>query len=89
MRCLYSTEIVEKIVLDYLNKKWWERGSKNVMKAHLHTGSRCWVSDTEHPNYLAGRKATKVIVCFSSNCSKKLDRCTDKIIFQCVILEWN
>jgi len=24
-------------------------------------GGRCWVSDTEHQNYRAGRRATKVI----------------------------
>jgi hypothetical protein len=30
------------------------------MKAFMFHGGRCWVSDTEHPNYQAGRRATKV-----------------------------
>ena len=54
-----TPELVEKIVIDYLEKKWRERESPNAMKAFMFTGGRCWVSDTEHPNYLAGRRATK------------------------------
>ena len=45
----------------YLNKKWAEGGSKNTMKASLSHGGRCWVSDTDHPNYIAGKKATKMV----------------------------
>ena len=45
----------------YLNKKWAEHGSKNVMKASLVHGGRCWVSDTDPPNYIAGKKATKMV----------------------------
>lgn len=46
-----TPEMVEKIVLDYLEKKWAERESPNSMKAFMFHGGRCWVSDTEHPNY--------------------------------------
>lgn len=31
------------------------------MKASLFHGGRCWVSDPDHPNYLAGRRATKTV----------------------------
>lgn len=57
-----SPEFVEKCVVDYLNKKWAERGSKNKMKAHqLGAGGKPWMSDPDHPNYLAGRNATKMV----------------------------
>eukprot|EP00094_Tigriopus_californicus_P004222 TCALIF_04069-PA protein Name:"Similar to CNDP2 Cytosolic non-specific dipeptidase (Bos taurus)" AED:0.10 eAED:0.10 QI:464/0.8/0.83/1/1/1/6/123/500 len=56
-----TPEEVEKIVVNYLNKKWAERGSKNVFKARMEHGGRCWVSDPNHPNYVAGRKATKMV----------------------------
>ena len=56
-----TPESVEKVVLDYLNKKWTERGSTNTMKASMFHGGRCWVSDPDHPNYLAGRRATKTV----------------------------
>ena len=49
-----TPEKVEEIVLKYLNKKWEERGSSNSMKAQMCHGGRAWVSDPEHPNYLAG-----------------------------------
>ena len=50
-----TPEKVEELVLKYLNKKWEERGSKNVMKASMPGGGgRAWVSDPDHPNYLAG-----------------------------------
>jgi nonspecific dipeptidase len=48
------------VVLDYLEKRWKERESPNTMKASMYHGGRCWVTDTEHPNYLAGKRATKV-----------------------------
>ena len=57
-----TPENVEKIVVKYLNKKWAERGSTNKMKAwQPGEGGKCFVSDTEHPNYLAGRRATKMV----------------------------
>lgn len=56
-----TPEGVEQCVVKYLNKKWAERGSPNKMKASLYHGGRCWMSDPDHPNYLAGRKATKMV----------------------------
>jgi nonspecific dipeptidase len=31
------------------------------MKAHMFHGGRCWLSDPDHPNYLAGSRATKMV----------------------------
>lgn len=56
-----TPEIVEKVVLDYINKKWKEHGSSNKLNASLYSGGRCWVSDVNHPNYVAGRRATKMV----------------------------
>jgi len=56
-----TPEFVEKCVVDYLNKKWAERGSKNKMKVYNIHGGRAWMSDPDHPNYLAGRRATKAV----------------------------
>ena len=56
-----TKEKVEKIVIDYLNKKWAERGSSNKMNAFLFHGGKCWLSDINHPNYVAGREAIKKV----------------------------
>ena len=57
-----TPEYVEKCVVDYLNKKWEQRGSKNKMKVYQQgSGGKPWTSDPDHPNYLAGRKATKMV----------------------------
>ena len=56
-----TPESVEKVVVKYLNKKWADRGSSNKMNASLFHGGRCWMSDPDHPNYLAGRRATKSV----------------------------
>ena len=52
---------MEKCVVDYLNKKWAERGSANRMEVSMGHGGRCWMSDPDQPNYLAGRKATQMV----------------------------
>ncbi|XP_017893586.1 cytosolic non-specific dipeptidase isoform X1 [Ceratina calcarata] len=46
-------------VTDYLNKKWAQRGSPNKMTVSMIHGGKPWTEDPDHPNYLAGRKATK------------------------------
>lgn len=51
-------ETVEKVV-SYMNKKWEERGSPNTMSVSMCHGGKAWTEDPDHPNYLAGRKATK------------------------------
>jgi len=56
-----TPEIVEKVVVDYCNKVWKTRMSTNKMTASLFHGGRCWLSDPDHPNYLAGSKATKMV----------------------------
>lgn len=56
-----TPEGVEKLVVDYVNKMWKERGSTNSMKASMFHGGRCWMADPDHPNYLAGRRATKMV----------------------------
>jgi len=57
-----TPEFVEKCVVDYLNKKWQQRGSKNKMTVYQHgSGGKPWTSDPDHPNYLAGRRATQMV----------------------------
>eukprot|EP00096_Caligus_rogercresseyi_P012498 TRINITY_DN524_c1_g1_i1.p1 TRINITY_DN524_c1_g1~~TRINITY_DN524_c1_g1_i1.p1 ORF type:complete len:474 (-),score=170.24 TRINITY_DN524_c1_g1_i1:147-1568(-) len=53
-----TPEIVEKVVVDYLNKQWAQRGSPNAFKAYMHHGGRCWISNPSSDNYTAGKKAT-------------------------------
>ena len=52
---------VEKVVVAYCNKVWKTRNSPNKMKASMFHGGRCWLSDPDHPNYLAGSRATKMV----------------------------
>lgn len=46
-------------VLEYLQKKFAELGSPNKMKVSMGHGAKAWVSDFNHPHYIAGRKAMK------------------------------
>lgn len=46
-------------VLDYLQQKFAELGSPNKLKVHMGHGAKAWVSDFNHPHYMAGRKAMK------------------------------
>lgn len=46
-------------VVDYLQKKFEELGSPNKMKVSMGHGAKAWVSDFNHPHYMAGRKAMK------------------------------
>lgn len=56
---------VEKIIQsflqveDYLNKKFAELRSPNKFKVYLGHGGKPWVSDFNHPHYMAGRRAMK------------------------------
>nr|CAD7396350.1 unnamed protein product [Timema poppensis] len=56
-----NPEKIGKLVIEYLNAKWEQRGSPNTMKATLRNAGRSWVSDPNNPNYLAGRKATQLV----------------------------
>lgn len=50
---------IEKYVVDYLQAQWKIRGSPNKMKAYMAHGGKPWTEDPNHPNYMAGRRATK------------------------------
>lgn len=46
-------------VTSYLTKKFAELHSPNKFKVYMGHGGKPWVSDFNHPHYLAGRKALK------------------------------
>ncbi|KAL8589235.1 Metallopeptidase M20 [Nucella lapillus] len=52
---------VEKHVTAYLEKVHKEGGSPNHIKVSMGHGGRPWVSDFNHPNYVAGRQAMKKV----------------------------
>lgn len=56
-----TPEGVEKTVVDYCNKVWATRNSPNKMVASMFHGGRCWLSDPDHPNYVAGSRATQMV----------------------------
>ena len=56
-----TPEDTEKKVVSYLNKKWSERGSPNAFRAFMEGGGRAWVSDHQHPNFEAGKRATRTV----------------------------
>ncbi|NXM33555.1 CNDP2 dipeptidase, partial [Oxyruncus cristatus] len=56
-----TPEEVTKHVKDYLNKKFAELQSPNKFKVYLGHGGKPWVSDFNHPHYMAGRRAMKTV----------------------------
>ncbi|TNN47391.1 Cytosolic non-specific dipeptidase [Liparis tanakae] len=54
-------KVVEKQVIDHLQKKFAELGSPNKMNVSMGHGAKAWVSDFNHPHYMAGRKAMKTV----------------------------
>ncbi|RLW13252.1 hypothetical protein DV515_00000107 [Chloebia gouldiae] len=56
-----TPEEVTKNVEDYLNKKFAELQSPNKFKVYLGHGGKPWVSDFNHPHYMAGRRAMKTV----------------------------
>uniref|UniRef100_A0A672J2X8 Peptidase M20 dimerisation domain-containing protein n=1 Tax=Salarias fasciatus TaxID=181472 RepID=A0A672J2X8_SALFA len=54
-------KVVEKQVIDHLQSKFNELGSPNKMKVDMGHGAKAWVSDFNHPHYMAGRKAMKTV----------------------------
>ncbi|VDM74904.1 unnamed protein product [Strongylus vulgaris] len=54
-----TPEIVDKLVLDYLNDLWAKRGSPNRFKATAHHSGMPWVGDYKDDNFRAGVRATK------------------------------
>ncbi|XP_035429656.2 cytosolic non-specific dipeptidase [Spodoptera frugiperda] len=53
-------EEVEKLVFDYVNKKWAEHGSPNKMTITAQSG-RAWTENPDHPHYQAAARATRLI----------------------------
>lgn len=51
-----TPEIVEKVVVAHCNKVWSGRKSPNKMTASMFHGGRCWMSDPDHPNFVAGSR---------------------------------
>lgn len=45
----------------YLEAKLKELGSPNTLKLTMGHGAKAWVSDVNHPNYVAGRRATQIV----------------------------
>ncbi|XP_054841673.1 cytosolic non-specific dipeptidase-like isoform X2 [Eublepharis macularius] len=53
--------VVIKQVTDYLKKKFAEWNSPNHLEVTSVIGAKPWISDTDEPLYLAGRKAIKKV----------------------------
>lgn len=54
-------QVLEKLVVDHLEKKFKERNSPNKLKVSMDHGAKSWVADFNHPHYQAAKKAvTKV-----------------------------
>ncbi|CAB1443393.1 unnamed protein product [Pleuronectes platessa] len=53
--------VVEKKVIDHLKKTFAETGSPNKLNVYMGHGAKAWVSDFNHPHYMAGRKAMKTV----------------------------
>uniref|UniRef100_A0A6Q2YIL2 Cytosolic non-specific dipeptidase n=1 Tax=Esox lucius TaxID=8010 RepID=A0A6Q2YIL2_ESOLU len=53
--------LVDKQVKSYLEKKFAELESPNKFKLYMGHGAKAWVSDFNHPHYMAGRKAMKTV----------------------------
>ncbi|XP_060592099.1 cytosolic non-specific dipeptidase-like isoform X2 [Ruditapes philippinarum] len=54
-------EEVERLVKAHVEKVHADRGSPNRIKIHMGHGGKPWVSDFNHPNYVAGRNAVKSV----------------------------
>ena len=58
-----TPEIVEDVVVKYCNKVWAGRKTPNKMTAKMFHGGRCWLSDPDHPNYVAGSRLVQASPC--------------------------
>eukprot|EP00116_Pleurobrachia_bachei_P012103 sb/3472365/ len=52
---------VEKDTCDYVKKVFAELGSPNKCSVKMEHGGNWWVTDFNDPQYVAGRKATKMV----------------------------
>lgn len=53
-------DTAEKVV-KYLKAKWAERHSPNIFNVSMCHGGKPWSENPDHPNYVAGRNATKLV----------------------------
>uniref|UniRef100_A0AAY4EKA5 Cytosolic non-specific dipeptidase n=1 Tax=Denticeps clupeoides TaxID=299321 RepID=A0AAY4EKA5_9TELE len=54
-------KVVETMVVAHLKKKFADLESPNKLKVYMGHGAKAWVSDFNHPHYMAGRKAMKTV----------------------------
>ncbi|KAL4225624.1 Metallopeptidase M20 [Mactra antiquata] len=54
-------DTVEKLVRTYVEDLHNKRGSPNEIRITMGHGGKPWVSDYDHPNYIAGRNAVKTV----------------------------
>jgi nonspecific dipeptidase len=52
---------IDPLVQNYIERLHKERGTPNVLKFHSPHSAKPWVSDFDHPHYLAGRRAIKTV----------------------------
>jgi len=50
-------QVLEKLVVDHLEKKFKERNSPNKLKVSMDHGAKSWVADFNHPHYQAAKNA--------------------------------
>ena len=55
-----TPEVVEKLVVKYLEEEFAKLGSKNKLVFGLTQGGRPWLADVNHWNFEAAKRATKV-----------------------------
>lgn len=56
-----TPEQIEQNVKDHVNKVFAARKSSNKMSVSMMHGGKPWVSDFNHPHYMAGRRAMKTV----------------------------
>lgn len=52
-------DVIEKCVVNFLEKKWNERGSPNKMEVSMAHGGKPWTENPNHPHYEAAKLAVK------------------------------
>lgn len=56
-----TPEQIERDVIAHVKKVFAARGSSNKLDIKMFHGGKPWVSDVNHPHYMAGRKAVKTV----------------------------
>uniref|UniRef100_A0A8D0L0X6 Cytosolic non-specific dipeptidase n=1 Tax=Sphenodon punctatus TaxID=8508 RepID=A0A8D0L0X6_SPHPU len=77
-----TPEDVSKQVQDYLTKRFAELHSPNKFKVYLGHGGKPWVSDFNHPHYMAGRKAMKTVFGVEPDLTREGGRIPVTLTFQ-------